>query len=152
MLHAYINHLSFLSFFFYFSLLFHERIFPGGFQLFVFSHLPSFPVHILLVCFSLSISFFIVLDATFALIYTAPSDFFFFFPRPSTVSWNFCFLLFLFSSVPSSCFLFVRRLYRSLSIPRRSRCRFLYCICSPVFSLLSCSDRGPDAFPGFPRT
>lgn len=71
-----------LSFFLYFSFLFHERIFPGGLQLFVFPHLPPFPVHILLGCFSLSIPFFIVLDATFALIYTAPSDFLFFFLSP----------------------------------------------------------------------
>lgn len=81
-----------LSSFFYFSFLFHERIFPGGLQLFVFPHLPPFPVHILLGCFSLSIPFFIVLDATFALIYTAPSDFLFFFSRPS-MRWNFRFPL-----------------------------------------------------------
>lgn len=77
---------------------------------------------------------------------------YFFFSRPS-MRWNFRFpLISFFSFVSSSFLLFVRRLYRSLSIRRRSRCRFLYCICSLVSSLLSCSGRGSDAFPGFPRT
>jgi len=58
---------------------------------------------------------------------------------------------FFFSSFPAPHLLFyflasflllVRRLRRSLSIRRRSRGRFLYCICSPVSSLFSCSVRG----------
>lgn len=44
----------------------------------------------------------------------------------------------LFSSLPSF-FLLVRRLRRSLSIRRCSRCRFLYCICSFLFRVASAS-------------
>lgn len=48
----------------------------------------------------------------------------------------------LFSSLPSF-FLLVRRLRRSLSIRRCSRCRFLYCICSPVSFLFRVASASP---------
>lgn len=84
--------------------------------------------------FFLSVPFFILLAATFTLVHrvwwllSPPSSFS---CHSSPVRQNLRSLLF----PPLSFFLLIRRLRRSLSIPRRSRRRFPYCICSPLFSL-----------------
>lgn len=149
----YFCHFLFLSASYLFSSCFrshfmNERIFSRRFELFVFSHSRlfctyftfsfslSFPIPLL---FFLSHSFFnlFLLSFPFYLTpllpsYTALGDFFFFSCHSSSVRQNLRSLLY-----PSpSFFLLIRRLRRSLSIPRRSRRRFLYCICSLVFSLL----------------
>lgn len=132
--------LSFFRFFF----LFHERAHPLVDSSSSFSLIRAYFVHILLplaLTLSLSHSVFNLFLFPFSFYltpllpsYTALGDVFLFSCHSSFVRQNLRSLIF--PSPPF--FLLIRRLRRSLSIPRRSRRRFLYCICSPVSSLLLC--------------
>lgn len=137
-----------LSFFLFFFCFMNERTLSRRFELFVFSHSRLFRTYfasLLLpsaaVTLSLSHSVFNLFLFLFSFYltpllpsYTALGDFFLFSCHSGFVRQNLRSLIF-----PSpSFFLLIRRLRRSLSIPRRSRRRFLYCICSPVSSLLLC--------------
>lgn len=84
---------------------------------------------------SLSIPFFILVDATFALLHRSRWLLFSFFFSLSQSQCGGIFVLFYFRRPSSSFFLLVRRLRRSLSASF-ARHRFLYCIYSPVSSLL----------------
>lgn len=147
-----------------------ERISSGRFELFVFFHSRLFHTYFTSLLLSLFLSFLLLSPShsffnlflfafSFYLTpllpsYTALGDFSLFF---SLLPFQLCArarqnlrsLLF-----PSpSFFLLIRRLRRSLSIPRRSRRRFLYCICPPVSSLPPVQrGHGSDTSPGFPRT